>query len=78
MEPGPSSKPGVPAEDDPDFEKLPASLDESLTAFENDPLSKEFFGDEFVEAYSVMRRYELSRLNDWVTDWERQEYLELF
>jgi glutamine synthetase len=68
----------VPAEDDPDFEKLPASLDESLTAFENDPLSKKFFGDEFVEAYSVMRRYELSRLGDWVTDWERQEYLELF
>jgi glutamine synthetase len=78
VEPGPSSKPGVPAEDDAGFEKLPASLDASLTAFEDDPLSKEFFGEEFVEAYSVMRRYELSRQSDWVTDWERQEYLELF
>ncbi len=78
VDPGRSSRAGLPAEDDPDFEKLPASLDESLTAFETDPLSKQFFGGEFVEAYSAMRRYELSRLNDWVTDWERQEYLELF
>jgi glutamine synthetase len=78
VDPGPSSKPGLPAEDDPDFEPLPLSLDASLTAFENEPLSKEFFGEEFVAAYSAMRRYELSRLSDWVTDWERQEYLELF
>jgi glutamine synthetase len=78
VDPGPPSKPGLPAEDDPDFEKLPLSLDESLTAFETEPLSKAFFGEEFVEAYSVMRRYELSRMSDWVTDWERQEYLELF
>jgi hypothetical protein len=25
-----------------------------------------------------MRRYELSRFKDWVSDWERTEYLELF
>jgi glutamine synthetase len=78
VDPGPSATPGTPAEDDPGFEKLPVSLDESLSAFENEPLSKAFFGDEFVEAYSAMRRYELSRLNDWVTDWERTEYLEIF
>jgi len=29
-------------------------------------------------AYSVMRRHELSRFNDWVTDWEQNEYLEVF
>jgi hypothetical protein len=28
--------------------------------------------------YTTMRRYELARSSDWVTDWERQEYLELF
>jgi glutamine synthetase len=77
-DPGPSSKPGLPAEDDPDFEKLPGSIHEALDAFEGDPTTRELFGDEFVTAYSVMRRYELSRFNDWVTDWERQEYLELF
>lgn len=29
-------------------------------------------------AYTRMRRYELSRFKDAVSDWERTEYLELF
>jgi glutamine synthetase len=78
IDPGPASRPGIPAEDDPDFEPLPASIHQALDAFERDPVTREFFGDEFVTAYLTMRRYELSRANDWVTDWERQEYLELF
>lgn len=72
------SKPGLPAEDDDSFEKLPLTLEESLDAMENEPATKEFFGEEFIEAYTTMRRYELARSSDWVTDWERQEYLELF
>ncbi len=78
VDPGPTSKPGLPAEDDPDFEPLPGSIHEALEALESEPASKEFFSEEFVRAYTTMRRYELSRFNDWVTDWERQEYLELF
>jgi glutamine synthetase len=30
-----------------------------------------------VTAFIVMRRYELQRFADHVTDWERSEYLEL-
>ena len=75
--PAPST-PGVPAEDDDAFEKLPTDLEESLDALEQEPATKEFFGEEFVTAYTRMRRYELSRFRDWVTDWERAEYLELF
>jgi glutamine synthetase len=78
LDPGPPSTPGLPAEDDPEFEKLPTSIVEALDAFESEPANEEFFGDEFVTAYLAMRRYELSRFDDWVTDWERQEYLELF
>lgn len=78
LDPGPTSKPGLPAEDDEDFEKLPASIHQALDEFESEPMIRSFFGEEFVTAYLVMRRYELSRNNDWVTDWERQEYLELF
>lgn len=78
IDPGPTSKPGLPAEDDDDFEKLPTSIHQALDEFEIEPASRSFFGDEFVTAYLVMRRYELSRFNDWVTDWEGQEYLELF
>jgi glutamine synthetase len=72
------SKPGTPAEDDDAFEKLPLSLDESLDALETEPATKDFFGEEFIEAYTTMRRYELSRFADHVSDWERSEYLELF
>ena len=35
-------------------------------------------GAEFVQAYTVMRRYELQRFADHVTDWETEEYLELY
>jgi len=72
------SKPGMPAEEDDSFEKLPVELEESLDALEQDPAGKDFFGEDFVAAYTTMRRYELSRFEDWVTDWERTEYLELF
>lgn len=77
LDPGPSSKPGTPAEDDPEFEPLPTSIHEALDAFEAEPATKGFFSEEFVSAYTTMRRYELSRYNDWVTDWEREEYIEL-
>ena len=72
------AKPGVPAEEDDSFERLPVELEESLDALEQDPAGKDFFGEDFVAAYTAMRRYELSRFTDWVTDWERTEYLELF
>jgi glutamine synthetase len=31
-----------------------------------------------VRAYGAMRRHELQRFADHVTDWELQEYLELY
>jgi glutamine synthetase len=74
--PDPSS--GVPAEENASLEPLPSSLAEALNELENEPATERFFGREFLTAYTTMRRYELSRFADWVTDWERQEYLELF
>jgi glutamine synthetase len=72
------SKPGVPAEEDESLEKLPTDLSASLDALEAEPATRDFFGEDFVKAYTTMRRYELSRLADWVSDWERTEYMELF
>ena len=72
------SKPGIPAEEDDALEKLPLDLAESLDVLEAEPATRDFFGDEFISAYTRMRRYELSRLADHVSDWERTEYLELF
>jgi len=76
--PPPPSKPGQPAEEDPALDPLPTSLEDSLAELESEPMTKEFFGEEFISAYTAMRRYELSRYYDHVTDWETEEYLELF
>ena len=67
-----------PAEEDESKPKLPSTLEESLQLLEQDERITEMLGGEFVKAYTVMRRYELQRFADYVTDWERQEYLEIY
>jgi glutamine synthetase len=67
-----------PAEEDPSQRPLPTTPEESLAALEADERLVELLGDEFVRAYAVMRRHELQRFADHVTDWELQEYLELY
>ncbi len=68
----------VPAEDDPRHEPLPLDARESLAALEGCAPIVELLGSEFVRAWSAIRRYELQRFDDHVTDWERDEYLELY
>jgi glutamine synthetase len=72
----PPAKP--PAEEDESKPKLPTTVEESLAALEADAQIVELLGDEFVRAYTVMRRHELQRFADHVTDWELEEYLELY
>ena len=66
-----------PAEEDASKPKLPTTVEESLAALESDSKLRDLLGDEFVTAYTVMRRHELQRFADHVTDWELDEYLEL-
>jgi glutamine synthetase len=68
----------APAEEDPTKTPFPTSVEQSLDLLEGDTEILELLGDDFVRAYTTMRRYELSRFNDYVTDWEREEYLELY
>src|SRR3954453_20168510 len=77
LEPAPPSG-DSPAEEDSSLEPLPSSLEQALEALTAEPDTASFFGEEFLTAYTRMRRYELSRFSDHVTDWERQEYIELF
>ncbi|MBD0290025.1 MAG: glutamine synthetase [Thermoleophilia bacterium] len=72
----PAARP--PAEEDESKPKLPETVEESLRLLEEDEKLVELLGSEFVQAYSVMRRHELQRFGDHVTDWEREEYLELY
>jgi glutamine synthetase len=67
-----------PAEEDESKQKLPTTLEESLSLLEGDERITRLLGEEFVKAYTVMRRYELQRFADHVTDWELQEYLEIY
>jgi glutamine synthetase len=67
-----------PAEEDESKPKLPTTVEESLAELEDDERIRELLGDEFVRAYAVMRRHELMRFADHVTDWELEEYLELY
>ncbi len=59
-----------------DAPKLPRSLPEALERFEASALAREYFGDEFVEHFSRMRRWEVEAFQHAVTDWERQRYFE--
>jgi glutamine synthetase len=67
-----------PAEEDRSKPQLPTSVEESLALLEADEKIVELLGSEFAEAYCVMRRHELQRFADHVTDWELDEYLELY
>ena len=68
----------APAEEDPSKPPLPESVEESLQLMEGDDQIVQALGEEFVRAYTVMRRHELSRFADHVTDWEFEEYAELY
>jgi glutamine synthetase len=67
-----------PAEEDETKTPLPTTPEESLHLLESDERLVALLGRDFIEAYTVMRRHELGRLADHVTDWELQEYLELY
>jgi glutamine synthetase len=67
-----------PAEEDESKPQLPTTLEGSLGMLEADDRIRELLGEEFIKAYTVMRRYELQRFADHVTDWEVQEYLEIY
>jgi glutamine synthetase len=67
-----------PAEEDASKPPLPLTVHESLEALEADEALAGALGPDFVTAYTTMRRHELQRFDDHVTDWERAEYIEVY
>lgn len=55
---------------------LPRSLPEAVERFAASGLAREYFGDEFVDQYTRMRRWEVEAFQAAVTDWERRRYFE--
>jgi len=66
-----------PSESDPALAKLPQSLDEALGGLEADGAMRDILGEDFVKLFTTVKRFELARFRAHVTDWERDEYLEI-
>lgn len=67
-----------PSEDDPSHIKLPRSLEQSLANLGADAVFGKMLGAEFLKLFLAVKRHELSRFRSHITDWERNEYLEIF
>lgn len=61
-----------------DLPALPGSLAEALVALRQDEPLVSLLGEDFVAVYSALKGSEVARYNDYVTDWEVQEYLAQF
>ncbi|MEB3103679.1 glutamine synthetase family protein [Ferviditalea candida] len=53
---------------------LPTSLQEALAALEQDEELRNDLGSEITDTFIVIKKYELDRYNQWVSDWELREY----
>lgn len=70
--------PGNPVEGDAQGQRppLPQSQELTLRALEGDEILVDALGDEFVRAFTAVKRRELELFNDHVTDWEKR-YLQV-
>ncbi|MBD0335906.1 MAG: glutamine synthetase, partial [Cyanobacteria bacterium Co-bin13] len=67
-----------PGEENPDFPWLPQTLGEALEALAADTEMKEMLGEEFVRVFTAVKRFELDRFNRHITQWELDEYMEVY
>jgi len=67
-----------PTEDNPELPKLPQSLEAALDALEADRDMGALLGPDFIKVFTTVKRYELARFRSHITDWELNEYLELY
>jgi glutamine synthetase len=58
--------------------RLPATLIEAISAFDQDALAKDVFGPTMHAAYSRYKHDEWQRFHDQVTAWEQAEYMKFF
>ena len=66
------------SEDNPALERFPQTLDAALDALESDAALCAMLGENFVGVFTAVKRHELARFHSHVTDWEVNEYLELY
>lgn len=70
-------RPGL-AENDNTAPYLPQSLEQALACLEEDSDLVAALGQPFVHLFTTVKRYEIDRWRRHISDWERNEYLELY
>jgi glutamine synthetase len=55
--------------------ELPDSLEHALDALEADTVLRDGLGPQIVDTFLAIKRFELDRHRQWVSDWEIDEYL---
>ncbi|MDZ4872260.1 MAG: Glutamine synthetase [Chroococcidiopsis cubana SAG 39.79] len=68
----------VTGEDNPNLPKLPFNLDSALNALEADAEIQNMLGEEFVHLFKTVKRFELKRFHSRVSEWEREEYMDVY
>jgi len=66
------------SEDNSALQKFPQTLEAALDALGRDKAFQAALGEEFVRVFTAVKRHELARFHSHVTDWEVNEYLELY
>ena len=66
------------SEEDPGFKPLPGTLEASLDALAKDKAYGKMLGEEFIEVFTAVKRNELGRFHAQITEWETNEYLEIY
>ena len=66
------------SEDNQALEKFPQTLDAALDALGRDQAFQAALGAEFMRVFTAVKRFELGRFHAHVSDWEVNEYLELY
>ena len=56
--------------------RLPRTLSEAVDLFEGSAVARDYLGDQFVDHYARMRRWEADSFSQAVSDWERRRYFE--
>jgi glutamine synthetase len=56
---------------------LPTNLWNATQAMKQSKLSKELFGNTFVDHFVATREWEWKQYNKAVTDWEKRRYFEI-
>lgn len=67
-----------PSEENSDLPKLPPTLEAALECLNADAEMRSLLGEEFVHLLTTVKQFELARFHSHVSDWERQEYLEIY